>query len=77
MSTPIDFSWEGSENPDDPSGIATLRCNGVCATVRLNDFATASRLSYLLGAVYQLGWSNAIDRAILTTSKLLNEQRYD
>ena len=76
-STPILFQWKASNNPNDPKGVATLKCNGVSVTVGLNDFATASKLSYLLDAAYQLGRNDAIDRAIFATSQLLNEQRYD
>jgi hypothetical protein len=75
--TPILFQWEGTDNPNDPSGVATLKCNGISVNVGLNDFATASRLSYLLHAAYQLGKNDAIDRATQTIPQLLNEQRYD
>ena len=77
MTTPIHFSWEGTDNPNDPHGVATLKCNGVSVSVGLNDFVTASRLSYLLHAAYQLGRNDAIDKAIHATSRLLNEQRHD
>ena len=76
-STPTLFQWEASDNPNDPEGVATLKCNGVSVTVELNDFATAAKLSHLLATAYQLGRNDAIDRAIFATSQLLNEQRYD
>jgi hypothetical protein len=77
MTTPIHFSWEGTDNPNDPEGVATLKCNGVSVSVALNDFATASKLSYLMHAAYQLGRNDAIDRALHAIPRLLNEQRYD
>ena len=76
-STPILFSWEGTDNPNDPSGVAILKCNGVSVSVELNDFVTASKLSYLLHAAYQLGRSDAIDRVAHAIPRFLNEQRYD
>ena len=77
MTTPIHFSWKGTDNPNDLSGVATLKCNGVSASVALNDFVTASKLSYLMHAAYQLGRNDAIDRALHAIPRLLNEQRYD
>jgi hypothetical protein len=77
MTTPIHFSWEGTDNPNDPEGVATLKCNGVSVSVGLNDFATAAKLSHLMHAAYQLGRNDAIDRALHAIPRLLNEQRYD
>jgi hypothetical protein len=77
MTTQIHFSWECTDNPNDPHGVATLKCNGVSVSVGLNDFATASKLSYLMHAAYQLGRNDAIDRVLQSIPRLLNEQRYD
>jgi len=76
-STPILFQWEASDNPNDPEGVATYKCNGVSVTVVLDDFAIASKLAHLVDTAYHLGRNDAIDRAIFSTSQLLNEQRYD
>ncbi len=75
--TPTSFSWEGTENPNDPSGIAVLACDGITVRVPLNNFKTACRLSYLLEAAYSLGKRDAISRALQTIPELLNGQRYD
>jgi hypothetical protein len=79
MSKPksILFTWEGTDNPNDPEGVAGFQCNGIAVSVGLNDFATASKLAYLLHAAYELGKNDAIDKAAQTIPKLLNEQRYD
>jgi hypothetical protein len=71
------FQWEGTDNPNDPSGVATFMCDGVKASAPFHDFATASKLSYLIGAAYECGKNDAINKAKLTISKLLDEQRYD
>lgn len=73
----LGFLWEGTDNPNDPSGVATFKCDGMQVTVALSDFATASRLSYLIRSAYQKGRHDAIDRAKLTVPRLLDEQRYD
>lgn len=75
--TSICFVWEGTDNPNDPSGIAVFRCDGTEVRVALNDFATASRFSHLVYSAYELGKNDAIDRARSAISRLLDEQRYD
>jgi len=74
---PIGFDWEGTDNPNDPSGVAVFRCDGVQVRVALNDFVTASKFSYLLHSAYQRGRMDAIDRAYSAIPRLLDEQRYD
>jgi hypothetical protein len=76
-SSPHTFQWEGTDNPNDPSGVATFKCDGVKVSAIFHDFVTASKLSYLIGAVYERGKHDAINKAKLTISKLLEEQRYD
>lgn len=77
MSDPITFFWEGTDNPSDPRGVARFECDGIKVSIRLGDFATASRLSYLIKSAYQRGRSDAIDRALHAIPQLLNGQRYD
>jgi hypothetical protein len=76
-STPVVFQWEASDNPNDPEGVATFRCDGYSVSIVLDDFATASRLSYLIQSAYQLGKNDAIDKALHTIPNLPKEQRYD
>lgn len=71
------FQWEGTDNPNDPSGVASFKCNGVKVSAIFHDFVTASKLSYLIGAAYECGKHDAINRAKLAIPKLLDEQRYD
>lgn len=74
--SPILFQWKASGNPNDPEGIATFTCNGMTLSIALNDFSTGSRLSSLLDAAYQLGRNDAIDKALRTIPKLLQDQRH-
>jgi hypothetical protein len=73
----ISFSWEGTDNPNDPEGVAEFFCDGIKVRAAFNDFVTASKISYLLYAAYERGKNDAIDRAQSTISRLLDEQRYD
>jgi hypothetical protein len=75
--TPVSFSWEGTDNPNDPSGVAKFGCDGIVTRVALSDFATAGKLSYLLKTAYEKGRHDAIDRARSTISSLLKSQLYD
>jgi hypothetical protein len=77
MTDPITFFWEGTDNPSDPRGVARYRCDGIEVSICLNDFATASRLSYLIKCAYLRGRSDAIDRALHAIPQLLNGQRHD
>jgi hypothetical protein len=71
------YQWEGTDNPNDPSGVATYKCDGIKVSAIFHDFATASNLSCLIGAAYERGKHDAIDKAKLTIPKLLDEHRYD
>lgn len=66
MANPIHFSWRGTDNPNDPSGVATFKCNMLSVTVAMDDFATASKLSSMMHSSYQTGRNDAIDRVDLS-----------
>ena len=77
MTSPHIFQWEGTHNPNDPSGVATYVCDGRKVSAIFHDFVTASKLSGLIGAAYERGKHDAINKAKLAIPKLLDEQRYD
>lgn len=77
MANPIQFSWEGTDNPNDPSGAATFKCNMLSVTIAMDDFVTASRLSSMMYSAYQTGRNDAIDKVAAAIPQFLNEQRYD
>jgi hypothetical protein len=76
MTNPHIFQWEGTGNPNDPSGVATYKCGFIKVSAIFHDFATASKLSTLIGAAYECGKHDAINKAKLTISKFLDEQLY-
>jgi hypothetical protein len=74
---PVSFSWEGTDNPNNPSGTAEFGCDGSKLRIALGNFAEASKLSYLIKSAYEKGRQDAIDRIQLTIPRFLNDQRYD
>ena len=77
MANPIHFSWKGTDNPNDPSGVATFKCNTLSVAIVMDDFATAARLSSMMHSAYQAGRNDAIDKVATAIPQFLNEQRYD
>jgi hypothetical protein len=63
IKSPVNFSWEGSDNPNDPSGIATFRCDGIKMSVSLDEFTQGSKLATLFDLTYKKGWGDAIGQA--------------
>lgn len=63
IKSPVNFSWEGSDNPSDPSGIATFRCDGIKMSVALDEFTQGSKLATLFDLAYKKGWEDAIGQA--------------
>jgi hypothetical protein len=57
------FQWEGTDNPNDPSGVATFKCDGRKVSAIFHDFVTASELSHLISAAYERGKHDAINTA--------------
>ena len=73
----ITFTWEGTDNPNDPSGVAVFCCDDIKVSVALNDFVTASRLSHLIYTAYEKGRSNAFDKMLAKIPRFLDEQRHE
>jgi len=59
----VNFSWEGTDNPNDPSGVATFRCDGIKMSVALDNFVQGSKLATLFDLAYKRGWEDAINQA--------------
>lgn len=77
MANPIRFSWEGTDNPSNPSGVATFRCNSSSVTAVMDNFTTASRLASMMHRAYYLGRWDAIDEVEAAIPQFLNEHRHD
>jgi hypothetical protein len=77
MANPIQFSWEGTDNPNDPSGAATFKCNRLSVTIAMDNFVTASKLFSMMYSAYQAGRNDAIDKVAAAIPHFFNEQRHD
>lgn len=71
------FQWEGSDNPNDPSGVASFIVEDQQVSVLMDNFSQAGRLRSLIEKACYLSKQQAIDRATFGISNLLNTHRYD
>jgi hypothetical protein len=67
--SPVSFSWEGADNPNDPSGVATFRCDGIKISVVLTEFVQGSKLATLFDLVYKKGREDEIEQVRNTLLK--------
>lgn len=72
-----EFFWEGSDNPNDPSGIARFKVGKESVTVLMHDLPQALKLFRLIEKACAWQKQQAIDRAISGLTDLLNNYRYD
>lgn len=68
--SPVSFSWEGTDNPNDPSGVATFRCDGIKMSVALDEFVQCSKFATLFDLAYKKGREDAIVQAKHFFSKI-------
>jgi len=79
IKSPVIFSWEGTDNPNDPSGVATFRCDGIKIPVALNEFVQGSQLAALFDLAYKKGREDAIEEVrstVLRSFKDLYQENY-
>ena len=77
MTDTFSFQWEGSDNPNDPSGVAHFIVVDQSVSFVMNNFSQAGRLRSLVEKACDLSKQQAIDRAISGISDLLKMHRYD
>ena len=71
------LQWEGTDNPNDPSGVAKYTVGHLTVLVIMDSLAHAQQLSRLIEKACDLSKQKAINRAIWGISDLLKSQRYD
>jgi hypothetical protein len=71
------FFWEGTDNPNDPSGVARFILGDESVTVAMNTFTDAANLDKLIERACFISKQQLIDRAIIGLSDLLHRYRYD
>ena len=76
MTDTFSFQWEGSDNPNDPSGVALFIVGDQSVSFVMNNFSQAGRLRSLVEKACDLSKQQAIDRAISCISNLLETHRY-
>jgi hypothetical protein len=66
MNEPLSFelSWEGTDNPNDPSGVARLSVGLESIALPMNDWAHAAKLCKLIEKACEWEKQNAIHRAM-------------
>lgn len=71
------FFWEGTDNPNDPSGVAQFKVGMQSVSVPMHSLPEALKLSRLIEKACDRSRQKAIDRAADGILRLLTEQRYN
>lgn len=77
MSDTFAFRWEGTDNPNDPSGVALFTVGSESVSVAMHNFTEAGKLRRLVEKACERSKHQAVERAASSISKLLKEQLYD
>lgn len=77
MTSPLSFRWEGTDNPNDPSGVALFTVGSQSVSILFNDFSQAARLCGLIEEACKQSEQQAIDQAASGISALLKEYLHD
>ena len=72
-----EFSWKGSDNPNDPSGVACFKVGSESVKVLMQDLPQALKLFRLIEKACDWQKQQTIDRAVFGLTDLLNHYRYD
>ena len=73
----LTFSWRASEDPNDPSGVATFSVGCESVDIGMNNFAEAGKLNRLIEKASNREQQRFIDRAIISVTRSLNDYRHD
>ena len=72
-----EFFWEGSGNPNDPSGVACFKVGNESVTAIMQDLPQALKLFRLIEKACDRQKQQTIDRALSGLTDILNSYRYD
>lgn len=75
--TDFTFSWEGSDNPNDPSGIAKFTVGLETVSIIMDSLQQASSLRRLFEKACYREKQQIIDRIHCHITQVLNESRND
>lgn len=77
MTDSFSFHWEGTGNPNDPSGVALFTVGSESVSIIFNNFSQAGKLHRLIEKACERSKRRAIERAVSGISNLLKEHLYD
>lgn len=77
MSEVFSFHWEGSGNPNDPSGVALFTVGSESVSITMHSFSEAGKLRRLIEKACERSKEKAINRALFGISELLKTHFYD
>ena len=77
MTDTFSFRWEGTTNPNDPSGVALFTVGSESVAIPMNNFQEAGKLRRLIEKACNRCKEKAINRAVSEISELLKNHLYD
>lgn len=77
MADTFSFQWEGTTNPNDPSGVALFTVGFESVAIPMNNLEKAKKLRRLIEKACNRSKEKAINRAVLGISELLRRHLYD
>lgn len=77
MTDTFSFQWEGSGNPNDPSGVALLIVGSESVSIQFDNFSQVGKLQRLIKKACDRSKHLAIEQAVSGISNLLKEHLYD
>lgn len=77
MADTFSFRWEGTGNPNDPSGVARFTVGCESLPIPMHSFSEAGKLCRLIEKACARSKERAINRAVSEISELLRTHLYD
>ena len=77
MAKVFSFHWEGSGNPNDPSGVALFTVGSESVSIAMRSFSEAGKLRRLTEKACERSKERAINKAVSGITELLKAHLYD
>ena len=76
MTDTFSFRWEGTGNPNDPSGVALFTVGSESVSIAMHSFSEAGKLRRLIEKACERSKERAINKAVSGITKLLKTHLY-
>ena len=76
MADTFSFCWEGSGNPNDPSGVALFTVGSESVSITMHSFSEAGKLRRLIEKACERSKERAINKAVSGITELLKTHLY-